>query len=130
MRAVLKSLDLEPDPASLPDDPAEFALVARMIVAPSDAPGEESFDVTVCTPEWLAKACRQAGGIFDARHHLVVTFGKFDGRSGHGYRRGWKGSRPTPGRRSASDSVALATGSSRTTAPERSSARCGSRQTP
>jgi hypothetical protein len=81
MRAVLKGLDLEPDPASLPDDPAEFALVARMIVAPSDAPGEESFDVTVCTPEWLARACRQAGGIFDARHHLVVTFGEFDQRA-------------------------------------------------
>ena len=26
MRAVLKSLDLEPDPATLSDDPAEFSL--------------------------------------------------------------------------------------------------------
>lgn len=81
MRAVLKSLDLEPDPATMSDDPAEFSLLARMIVGPSDTPGEESFDVTVCTPEWLAKACSQAGGIFDPRHHLVVTFEEFDQRA-------------------------------------------------
>jgi hypothetical protein len=80
MRAVLKSLDLEPDPASLSDDPAEFSLLARMIVGPPDTAGEESFDVTVCTPEWLAKACSQAGGIFNPRHHLVVTFDEFDQR--------------------------------------------------
>ena len=78
MRAVLKSLDLEPDPASLPGDPAEFSLLARMIVGPPDAPGEESFDVSVCTPEWLAKACGKVGGFYDARHHLVVTFDAFD----------------------------------------------------
>ena len=81
MRAVLKSLDLEPDPSTLPDDPAEFSLLARMIVGPPDTPGEESFDVTVCTPEWLAKSCRQVGGIYNARHHLVVNFDEFDQRA-------------------------------------------------
>jgi hypothetical protein len=25
-----------------------------MIVGPRDMPGEESFDITVCSPEWLA----------------------------------------------------------------------------
>ncbi|XVX18676.1 Imm8 family immunity protein [Actinomycetota bacterium] len=81
MRAVLKNLDLEPDPASLPNDPAEFSLLARMIVGPADMPGEESFDVIVCTPEWLAKACSQVGGIYNARHHLVVNFDGFDQRA-------------------------------------------------
>jgi hypothetical protein len=81
MRAVLKSLDLEPDPSTLSDDPADFSLLARMIVGPHDTPGEESFDVTVCTPEWLAKACSQAGGIYNARHHLVVNFEAFDQRT-------------------------------------------------
>ena len=81
MRAVLKSLDLDPDPSTLPDDPAEFSLLARMIVGPPDTPGEESFDVTVCTPEWLAKACSQVGGIYNARHHLVVNFDDFDQRA-------------------------------------------------
>lgn len=81
MRAVLKSLDFEPDPAALPDDAAEFALLARIIVGPPDTAGEESFDVTVCTPESLAKACSDAGGIYDPRHHLIVTFEEFDQRS-------------------------------------------------
>ena len=80
MRAVLKSLDLAPDPSTLPADPEGFSLLARMIVGPPDTAGEESFDVTVCTPEWLAKACSQAGGIFNPRHHLVVTFDEFDQR--------------------------------------------------
>ena len=79
MRAVLKNLELEPDPSALPDDPAQFSLLARMIVGPPDAPGEETFDVTICTPEWLTKACRQVG-IYNARHHLVVDFAEFDQR--------------------------------------------------
>ena len=74
MRAQLKSLDLDPDPATLPGDSAEFALLARMLVGPADGSGEESFDITVCTPEWLGRACRRVGGIYDARHHLVVNF--------------------------------------------------------
>lgn len=78
MRAVLKSLDLEPDPSTLSDDAAEFSLLARMIVGPPDSPGEESFDVTVCTPEWLARACTRVGGIYNARHHLIVNFEEFD----------------------------------------------------
>jgi hypothetical protein len=78
MRAVLKSLDLAPDPSTLPADPEGFSLLARMMVGPADTPGEESFDVSVCTPEWLRKTCRQAGGIYDARHHLIVDFEKFD----------------------------------------------------
>ena len=80
VRAVLKSLDLDPDPSTLPDDPSDFALLARMIVGPPDTPGEESFDVTVCSPQWLAKTCREVGGIYNARHHLVVSIDDFDVR--------------------------------------------------
>lgn len=76
MQPVLKSLDLEPDPRTLPDDPAEFSLRARMLVGPADGQGEESFDVTVCTPEWLSQAA--AGGFYDARHHVVVNLDDFD----------------------------------------------------
>jgi hypothetical protein len=81
MRAAMKSLQFEPDPSTLPDDPAEFSLVARMLVGPPDTAGEESFDAIICTPEWLAEACRKAGGIYDARHHLVVDYAKFDQRA-------------------------------------------------
>jgi hypothetical protein len=81
MRAVVKSLDPEPDPSTLGADPAEFSLLARMIVGPPDTPGEESFDVTVCSPEWLAQACRRVGGIYNTRHHLVVNVDDFDKRA-------------------------------------------------
>ena len=50
---------------------------------PPDSPGEESFDITVCTPEWLADACRRTGGIYNPRHHLVVDFDEFDKRTLH-----------------------------------------------
>jgi hypothetical protein len=81
MRAELKHLDLDPDPATLSGDPAEFSLLACMIVGPPDGPGKESFDVTVCTPEWLAEECRKSGGIYDPRHHLVVNLYTFDTRA-------------------------------------------------
>lgn len=81
MRAQLKSLDVDPDPSTLRGDPAEFMLLARMIVGPVDSPGEESFDVTVCSPEWLATATREVGGIYNARHHLVVNVDDFDVRT-------------------------------------------------
>lgn len=77
MRAVLKSLEFDPDPSTLSGDPAEFMLLARMIVGPIDSPGEESFDVTICSPEWLAAASRKVG-IYDARHHLVVNVQDLD----------------------------------------------------
>jgi hypothetical protein len=81
VRAVLKSLDLDPDPSTLSADPAEFSLLARMMVGEPDTPGQESFDVTVCTPEWLAEACRRDGGVYNPRHHLVVDFDQFDARA-------------------------------------------------
>lgn len=79
MRAELKALDLEPDPSTLPEDPAGFALLARVYAGPADGPGMESFDITVCSPEWLAAACRKVG-LYDARHHVVVTVDDFDQR--------------------------------------------------
>src|SRR5262249_336678 len=66
----------EPDPATLSGDPAAFALNARLMIGPADGPGEESFDVTICTPECFSVAAR--GGFYDARHHRVVDFEAFD----------------------------------------------------
>jgi hypothetical protein len=37
-----------------------------------------AIDITLCTPEWLARACRELGGIYNARHHLVVSSEDFD----------------------------------------------------
>lgn len=81
VRGELKHLDLDPDPATLAADPSQFAFLARMLVGPAGGPGGESFDVTVCSPEWLAEACRRTGGVYNARHHLVVNFVDFDRRA-------------------------------------------------
>lgn len=123
MRAVLEGLNLKPDPSTLHNDSADFALPAQMIVGPPVTPGEESFDITVCTPERLAKACSQVAasttlGTISSSTSRRSTFG----RAVRGYRRGYRRSRPRPGPRSASDSDASPTGSSRTTAPDRTSA--------
>jgi hypothetical protein len=117
MRAELKRVWLEPDPATLSGDPAAFALNARLMIGPADGPGEESFDVTICTPEWLSVAAR--GGFYDARHHVVVDFEAFDqpGCTG-GWHGGLRQFEQTHGSRLASASAVSATGSSRTIDPE------------
>lgn len=76
MRAVVRSLLLEPDPRELPSDSGEFVLLARLFVGPSDGPGEESFDVEVCTPEWLARRCATEGFV-DGRHTVITTVDTF-----------------------------------------------------
>ena len=59
-----------------------WSLPLRLIVGPSDGPGDESFDVTVCDAAWL-EARAEADGVFDARHHLVVP--GFDWHRVRGY---------------------------------------------
>lgn len=81
MRAALRTIEFLPEPSTLSGDPGEFSFLARLIIGPSDAPGEEAFDVTVCTPEWLAAASRRVGGIYDARHHVVVNLDEFNQRA-------------------------------------------------
>lgn len=80
MRATLRSLSFDPDPGGLPAEASAFSFNARLTVGPADGPGDETFDVTVCTPEWLSEACRMSDGIYDARHHVVVTLDQFDQR--------------------------------------------------
>ncbi len=80
MRAVIKAMDFDPEPATLPADPARLHLLVQLLVGPSDGPGAESFQVTVCSPEWLAVRCREVDGIYDPRHHLVVNLEFFDKR--------------------------------------------------
>ena len=76
MRAVVRSLHLDPDPRELPSEPAHFLLLARMFIGPSDGPGEESFNVEVCTPQWLDQRCA-AEGFVDGRHRVVTTLDTF-----------------------------------------------------
>jgi len=82
MRATLRSLSFDPEPSTLPADEAAFVFNARLIVGPADGPGEESFDVTVCSPSWLAQRGRTEG-IIDGLHHVVVAVASFDQRVLH-----------------------------------------------
>jgi hypothetical protein len=74
MLAELKRLN-SPDVLDLQGwipDADEFAVLVQLFVAPQGSPGEESFDVIVCSPEWIARRAREEC-IFDGRHHLVVA---------------------------------------------------------
>jgi hypothetical protein len=52
-------------------DPSEDGLLVQMLVGPVDGPGEESFDVMVCTAAWLARIARAQGPVV-GRHYLVM----------------------------------------------------------
>jgi Immunity protein 8 len=66
------------DPAQYhPMDPSGFAIVFPPLVGPSPGEGEESFDITVCTPSWLNVACERDGFVVE-RHHLIVQSYDFD----------------------------------------------------
>jgi Immunity protein 8 len=55
----------------LPDDPEDVGLLVQMMVGPAGKPGEESFDVVVCTPRWLDRRVREGGPLI-GRHHLFI----------------------------------------------------------
>jgi len=74
MRAKLKSIH-SPDTVDLrsyvPSDPSSFCLLLQIIAGPDDAPGNESFDVILCTPKWLL-AEHSVHDVVSGRHMLLV----------------------------------------------------------
>ena len=42
------------------------------MVGPADGPGEESFDVLVCTPRWVERLVQEKGPLI-GRHYLIVN---------------------------------------------------------
>ena len=73
MRATVRRLqspDVDLDTFE-PDDPENVGILIQIIAGPTDGPGEESFDVIVCTPRWLKDLVRLEGPLV-GRHHLVV----------------------------------------------------------
>jgi hypothetical protein len=64
------SLDID-DLANWVPQRANWALGLRILAGPSDGPGEESFDVTVCSVGWLKERVLR-DGVLDGRHHLIV----------------------------------------------------------
>jgi len=55
----------------------DFSILVQLLVGPDGDVGEESFDITLCTPGWLADQVYKYG-ILDARHHLVVDSYDYD----------------------------------------------------
>ena len=74
MRAALKHVQ-SPDIVDLatycPEEPKKLCFLLQMMVGPAAQEGAESFDVTVCTPQWLAEHC-PTDAILVGRHHLIV----------------------------------------------------------
>ncbi len=62
-----------------PDDPLDAGVTVRFLVGPHDGPGEESFDVVLCTPRWLSGRVQVTGPLL-VRHHVVME--PFDLRLG------------------------------------------------
>lgn len=60
--------DLERD---VPADPRNCSVLVQVMVGPSDGFGEESFDVVVCTPLWLAAEVER-WGVVPLHAHVVV----------------------------------------------------------
>ena len=50
-----------------------WALRLRIVAGPDDGPGEESFDLIVCSLAWVEDQVRR-DGLLDGRHHLIVEF--------------------------------------------------------
>ena len=74
MQATLKRLH-SPDVWDLkhfqPPVCDNFGFLLQVTVGPSDTTGEDSFDVVVCTPDWL-KHRYKVTDIISSRHHLIV----------------------------------------------------------
>ena len=49
-----------------------FSVLLQLLVGPAGDVGEESFDLVVCSPDWLTERIAQVGPV-EGLHHLVVT---------------------------------------------------------
>ena len=79
MRAELRSLGslYVEDLSSWIPDADEWAVGIQIVAGPVDGPGEETFNLTVCSVAWVALRVAQ-DGIFDGRHHLVLAGFRWD----------------------------------------------------
>lgn len=75
MRAILKEfycLDINvPLTEYSPDSSDNFGFWGRLIVGEEKMGGEESFDIMVCTPQWLISN-HKVSDIIIGRHYLIV----------------------------------------------------------
>jgi hypothetical protein len=74
MKAELKGFH-SPDIYDLekfcPEVVNNFCFLLQLLVGPKDEKGDETFDIVVCTPQWLIENNTNSAIIF-GRHHLIV----------------------------------------------------------
>lgn len=73
MNAVVRRLH-SPDvdlTTYVPDDPEDVGVLVQIMAGSKGKPGEELFDVVVCTPRWLDRRIREDGPLV-GRHYLIV----------------------------------------------------------
>jgi hypothetical protein len=68
---VLHSPDLDDLQHGSPPDPSNFGILVQAMIGPEDEEGEESFDIVVCTPTWMANKVAAEGYAW-GRHHLLI----------------------------------------------------------
>lgn len=80
MKAKIKniySLDIDDLQNYTPFDPENFHLLLRVIACPESEEGEESFDIQICTPQWLLESHKPEDVII-GRHYLIVMEYNYD----------------------------------------------------
>lgn len=85
IRAELKRLH-SPDVDDLkgysPEESDNFGFLLQAMIGPADCEGEESFDMVVCTPEWL-KRTYPATEIILGCHYLIVFRYDYENLAGY-----------------------------------------------
>ena len=77
-RAELKSWhssDIEDFDSYIPENSNNFCFVLTVLVGSLGEPGEESFDIQICTPQWLISSYPEDEIIFS--RHMIIVF-KYD----------------------------------------------------
>lgn len=81
MKAKLKeiySLELtNPLEEFWPEDESNFGISVRLMIGPEDGAGSESFDILVCTPDWIKSQYSEEKCVW-GRHMLIVLEYDFD----------------------------------------------------
>ncbi len=73
MKPTVRSLhspdaDLE---TYVPEDPRDVGVLVQIFAGPDGEPGEDTFNVVVCTPRWLERWISDKG-IIAGRHYLII----------------------------------------------------------
>lgn len=60
-----------------PEDESNFGISVRFMIRPEDSAGSESFDILVCTPDWIKSQYAEEKFVW-GRHMLTVLDYDFD----------------------------------------------------